>query len=313
MSKKSNKLKGQEGVESRTEIDENAALQKLSAFGAQFMAALGVEHSAPNGEQEQSNESSVENDDSDSYASSEDEGETTKQAIANNRSVEDTKQVEVMVFKDPTVQRTATSNRHDYKSFMSSKIEKINEEKTIMKPKSKEEQQEEIEDRIHDKELDDLLQSSNLIERIATEKLEGKDRRKFLQGKMVELGAKPVHGKGRLPFNVHVGIQESRKKKVDQQLEEARNLGMYRNSLRRELEDRMGVKRKKQDAVRKDRGIKMATGKYKDGALHISTGELQRIARDNGASSGASSHRQKRGGGGGGGGGKRSSKKRKHK
>jgi hypothetical protein len=89
---------------------------------------------------------------------------------------------------------------------------------------------------------------------------------------------------------------------------QARNLGMYHNSLRRELEDRIGVKCKKQEIVRKNRGMKMATGKYKDGALHINAGELQRITRDNGLSSGTS-HRQKRGGSVG---GKRSSKKRKH-
>jgi hypothetical protein len=59
-------------MKGKTEIDENAALQKLSAFGAQFMASLGVEQSPPKVEQEQSSELSTESSTSDYSFSSED-------------------------------------------------------------------------------------------------------------------------------------------------------------------------------------------------------------------------------------------------
>ena len=75
---------------------------------------------------------------------------------------------------------------------------------------------------------------------------------------------------------------------------------MYRGSLRRELEDRLGVKRKKEDISRKDRGMKMAIGRYKDGALHIDANEVRKVANGGGG----------RGGRGRGGGGNK--KKKRH-
>ncbi|KAI9594541.1 hypothetical protein BDF19DRAFT_414589 [Syncephalis fuscata] len=286
-------------------VGETAALQKLSAFGAQFMAALGAGQSSlamATDEQhsDSDDEGSAISNDSDHDATTIDTPATNKQPSAKHQHKKTTtvtvNEVEVTVFKDPTAQRIATTNKRDYKAFMSSKIDKINNVKPNTTPQTQQEQQEEIEDRLHDKELNDLLQSSNLIERIATEQLAGKDRKKYLQGKMIELGAKPIKSPSRLPFNVHVGIQDSRKKKVEQHLEEARNIGMFRTSLRRELEDQIGVKRKKEEMVRKDRGMKMAVGKYKNGALHISANELRAINRE-----GSSSGTNRRGNGGRGG------------
>ncbi|RKP22884.1 hypothetical protein SYNPS1DRAFT_31442 [Syncephalis pseudoplumigaleata] len=247
------------------------------------MAALGVSP-LPS----RATEPSPSNSSTDEESASEDDepSSTSKNEQQQQQQQQQQPPVKVTVFEDPTAKRAFnfTASKQDKKAFMSSKIEKISETalpQHASKSSSHQHQaadaQEEIEDRLHDQELDALLRSADFIERVATENLEGKDRRKYLQGKMVALGAK------------------------------ARQRGMYRHSLRRKLEEEHGVKRKAQDVVRKDRGLKMATGRYKDGALHIRSDELQSIAQEDRAST-----RRSRGGGGGGG-GKRSNKKHRRR
>lgn len=102
---------------------------------------------------------------------------------------------------------SSTKNFQDFRNFMSSKVQKVSShllEQRAMRPsdslwadspaaqkkkKQADKEQDEQDDR-DDKELLDILKTTKLVNNVTSSDLSGKDRRAFLQNRMVELGAK---------------------------------------------------------------------------------------------------------------------------
>jgi hypothetical protein len=97
-----------------------------------------------------------------------------------------------------------------------------------------------------------------------------------MERKLVELGAKPMKKKGVVPINFYLNGRKKREKKLQRQLEEARQTDMYRPNLKRELEQQLGIKRKK---VKKDRGLRVNTGTFRDGTLHLRQKDIEQITK----------------------------------
>ncbi|EXX67708.1 hypothetical protein RirG_111960 [Rhizophagus irregularis DAOM 197198w] len=99
---------------------------------------------------------------------------------------------EVVIFNDGLLKKSLNksgSSITEWKSFMSHKISKVNENPQKSLSKNIVRSDEEI-NRKNDEELEELLKTTKLLEKYTTEQLSGKDRRKYVEQKVVELGAK---------------------------------------------------------------------------------------------------------------------------
>ncbi|CAG8569259.1 10_t:CDS:2 [Funneliformis caledonium] len=209
---------------------------------------------------------------------------------ANNTTPK--KEPDVIVFNDSCLKKASKggSNIIEWKSFM---ISKMNEKSQISSaPKVIKELEEERINKKNDKELEELLKTTKLLEKYTAEQLTGKDRRKYNERKMFELGAKPKKGM-KIPTPISLGIQSKRQERDQQELEEAKNLGLYHQSIKH----KWASSSSKPPQVR-DKGIGMGIGKVKNGMLMLSSKDIKRV--QNSASDRKSSNRgglKKHGGG----------------
>ncbi|KAJ1662066.1 hypothetical protein IW140_005705 [Coemansia sp. RSA 1813] len=195
---------------------------------------------------------------------------------------------EVMVFKD-TTQAKSTASKHEYKSFMTSKISKLNNPPA---PLTKKERKEEQQDKKNDKELQDLLEGKLMIEKLHESQLTGRERHKYNTQKLAKLGMK-VKSKEKMPADMYFAVQRNRQAKADKHIKDAKDRGVLNASMKRELEIMYTGKASapKDSRPRKDtdRGLRIGSGKFKDGVLHISKNHIDRV-------SGARAGKSKKGG-----------------
>ncbi|KAJ3045640.1 hypothetical protein HDV00_007764 [Rhizophlyctis rosea] len=219
----------------------------------------------------------------------------------------------VVVFNDTSSTRKETSgNASDWRAFMSDKVKLVAGERP--KPRiSKKEAEQDAEDDQNDRDLMDLLKTTKLVEQYTADELVGKDRRKYNQQKVVELGGKaPKPQKAPLPMRI--GFKMGLERIAQKRLQEAKDMGMYHSSLKTQI---MGdtaraakeAEQTKRKMARRDRGIDGGFGKFKDGALIVSKKEIESVEKGPkrfkiGAGGGGSS----RSSGGGGRGGKKGKK-----
>ncbi|KAJ2611534.1 hypothetical protein H4S08_003111 [Coemansia sp. RSA 1365] len=177
---------------------------------------------------------------------------------------------EVVVFNQPssTIQKQGSS-KFAYKSFMSSKISKINAKPP--KPKTEEERKEDEQNKQHDIELKELLEGKVMIEKLHESQLSGKDRHKHNTEKLARLGMK-VKSKGRIPTDVYFASQHNRGIRAKRAIQDAKDRGVLNDSMKRQLEHGKTSKKRTND-----RGPNSGPGKFKDGVLHISKSHIDRI------------------------------------
>ncbi|CAG8544100.1 7252_t:CDS:2 [Acaulospora colombiana] len=176
---------------------------------------------------------------------------------------------EIVVFDE--AQQKAQNSSFDIrerKSFMSSKISKLKDKPASKPPKDDEEAREEELNRKNDKELEELLKTTKILELYAAEHLTGKQRRKYNDSKIVDLGAK-------IPTPISLGMQAKRQEREKKELEEAKNLGLYHRSIKHKWAASSSAKQKSRS--KRDRGIRMGIGKIKGGMLTLSSNDVKRV------------------------------------
>ncbi|CAG8623578.1 5173_t:CDS:2 [Ambispora gerdemannii] len=198
------------------------------------------------------------NDDEESIPSSEDE------------EVHETP--ELVVFDGLNLKKNNGANIYEWKAFMSPKLSKMDDATNSSKMKSttKEKEEEELNKR-HDAELEELLKTTKLLDLYTAEQLSGKELRKHKEKQMINLGAKPPKG-DKVPTPIGLGILRKKLKKETKELEEAKNLGLYHQSIK----NNWAASAKKNNDKR-DRGIGVGIGKIKGGILMLSSQDIKRV------------------------------------
>ena len=178
-------------------------------------------------------------------------------------------QVSVVEFQDPSIHRQkAPQTIHDYKQFMTSKVAEPTKKK-----QNRESDAEEEDDERNDKELMDILKTANLIEQYRASELTGKDRIKYQQKKLVELGGKKPKAVY-APQQVRLGMRQKAIERTNKKVQVAKDMGLYHSSLKTQIMGHEAVvknKKKKRSHSSLDKSI----GKFKNGVMHISKSHLE--------------------------------------
>ncbi|KAJ1824161.1 hypothetical protein GGH91_000753 [Coemansia sp. RSA 2671] len=183
---------------------------------------------------------------------------------------------EVVVFDGGAVTRNPTDNKFAYKSFMSSKVSKINAKPPA--PKSVKEQKEDEEGRHHDRQLAELLEGKTMIEKLHESQLTGKERHKNNTQKLVNLGMK-IKRKEKMPTDMFYNSEKARAGRASKAIQDVRDRGLLSAQVKRDIELlHMGkTTEKKRERRPIDRGLMANTGRMKDGMLHISKKHIDRV------------------------------------
>ncbi|KAJ3032832.1 hypothetical protein HK097_005059, partial [Rhizophlyctis rosea] len=213
----------------------------------------------------------------------------------------------VVVFNDPSGRKESSGTAADWRSFMSDKVKNVAGERP--KPKiSRKEAEQDAEDDQHDRDLMDLLKTTKLVEQYTADELVGRDRRKYNQQKVIELGGKaPKAAKAPLPMRI--GFKMGLERIANKKLQEAKDMGMYHSTLKTQIMGSTALAAKqaeqtKRSKARKDKGIDFGFGSFKNGTLHVAKSAIEAVERGPkririGRNVGGDGN-ERRGGGGGG-------------
>ncbi|CAO3636205.1 unnamed protein product [Cunninghamella blakesleeana] len=135
-----------------------------------------------------------------------------------------------------------------------------------------EDDEEEIQNTKKDKELQDLLATSRLLEEYHVDEMSSKEKRKHFLGKLDGLGLKS-NGKVKKSLSMHIGLEAKKKERQLRKLQEAKDTGLYDKSLKH-----LYVTKPKKNRVR-DPGVTNGVGRIKGATLTIGKGELTRLQR----------------------------------
>ncbi|KAJ3316650.1 hypothetical protein HDU76_001640 [Blyttiomyces sp. JEL0837] len=213
---------------------------------------------------------------------------------------------EVVVFDQPSTKKTFdVINKRDKRAFMSSDVSKMQPKAT--KPGDLKQTQEDIEqdredDRL-DRELMDLLNSSDLVDSLAASQLEGKERRDHVKQKLLDLGAKKE--KIKTPAPISVGLKKAKEKTALKRLQQAKDMGLYHSSLRTQI---MGADAPAKPKAKKTGELKASIGSFRNGVLTVPKSYIAEVEKSRAKPSsrgGRGGGTRGRGGRGGGRGGKR--------
>lgn len=189
---------------------------------------------------------------------------------------------EVIVFDGTSLDRPkCRDTKFAYKSFMSSKISKLDRQPTA--PKSLQEQKDEALQRENDRQLQELLEGHHMVERLNESQLSGKERHKYQKEKLARLGMKAKQ-KEKMPADMYFNTERARQKRADKAIKDAKDRGILNNAMKRGLERTYKVKQPKA-AKKVDRGLQIdAPGKYVDGGMLMVS--KRHIAKVNGSGAG---------------------------
>ncbi|CAG8698911.1 1710_t:CDS:2 [Dentiscutata erythropus] len=118
------------------------------------------------------------------------------------------------------------------------------------------------------------------IEQFLSEQLTGKDRRKYNEKRIYELGAKKPKGI-KIPTPIALGMQAKRQERAKKELQEAKNLGLYHHSIKHNWADSISSLLNKNKKTYRDKGIRMGIGKVKDGILTLSSNDIKKVQNSN--------------------------------
>lgn len=193
----------------------------------------------------------------------------------------------VVVFSESKLSGNASQNKAQMKAFMSSKIAKqrVDErEASSLNKKTAKEEEEERTNMQNDAILHRLVHTK-LLSGSLDPSLEMKpaDRRKALQGRVLELASSAKLGKGdkairnaernKASKRVREGLLAKQKYVHELRKEEAKNLGNYHPSLKRLYDE----DEEKGSRPKRERGIAMGVGKFSGGILQLSSRDVQKV------------------------------------
>ncbi|CAG8746943.1 1954_t:CDS:2, partial [Acaulospora morrowiae] len=78
-----------------------------------------------------------------------------------------------------------------------------------------------------------------------------------------------------IPTPISLGIQSKRQEREEKELKEAKNLGLYHQSIKHKWKASSSSKLK--NRTNRDRGIKMGIGKIKGGMLTLSSSDIKKV------------------------------------
>ena len=172
-----------------------------------------------------------------------------------NESIPNTNAVKVVVFQHKI--KKSVNDKSSYSQFMSPIINK-------KKPKAVEEKapKENLDEQ--DKELDDILQASKLVEQFNAENLVGKERHRYVREK---LGAKDP----KVSLPIYLGMKKAAEKRVTKKVQDLKNLGLYNPTNERQViqKERTLRDQDKKKIVKKDHGLVGSLGSYRPGVLSV--------------------------------------------
>ncbi|RUP49962.1 hypothetical protein BC936DRAFT_140854 [Jimgerdemannia flammicorona] len=260
---------------------EDVLLAKLKAHGDMFMSALGVRDADAKkknkkrkvedvGAGNRPAKNWVDDDDDPNVGMKEgDDG-----VVSSNKKAQH--QPEIVVFDGSSLKKPVAGNsKVEYKAFMSSKVSKL-EPPPPPPPKSVKEMEEEEKNLQNDRELQELLKTSKLLEEYQVEEMSGKERRKFTEQKLVALGVKASKGL-KVPTIISLGMQQKRKEREAKELEEAKHLGLYHHTQKHLYPTGSASAKPDGGKFRRDRGLGMGIGKFKEGVLTLSKQDIARV------------------------------------
>lgn len=116
--------------------------------------------------------------------------------------------------------------------------------------------------------------SFDKIEQYLSEQLTGKERRKYNEKRIYELGAKKPKGI-KIPTPIALGMQVKRQEREKKNLQEVKDLGLYHHSIKHNWAGSTSSNKSKK--TYRDKGIKMGIGKVKGGILTLSSNDVKKI------------------------------------
>ncbi|KLO16335.1 hypothetical protein SCHPADRAFT_217011 [Schizopora paradoxa] len=282
--------------------DEAALLAILQAHGQQFAEAFGdtsfVQGSSkkrkldPETELKPDEDTDSESDDEwegfsnddDSVGNSE-EGEEIDNDEFSSETVVRVKQPETIVFGEPrSTNVSGRMSKQQVKAFMSSKVTKLRHDDVARNPSSvevgdddEEQEEEERTNLQNDALLHKLIHTQLLSARSSDASLKPAERKRVVQGRILELAAGAKLGSGeksvkleeqkRASKKIRLGLERKASEREAQTLEQAKNLGNYHSSIKHLF----GAQSKGQpDRRKRDKGLKMGVGRFAGGVLKLS-------------------------------------------
>ncbi|KAJ3231621.1 hypothetical protein HDU78_007603, partial [Chytriomyces hyalinus] len=131
----------------------------------------------------------------------------------------------VVVFNDANVGKRDPSlgGAREWRTFMASDVSKLTAEPKPKAPMSAEDEELEKKDDENDRELMDLIRSSKLIEDFTASELTGRERRSYLEKKMIDLGAKKAPN-AKAPFPMRLGMIRAEGERAAKRVQTAKDM-----------------------------------------------------------------------------------------
>jgi hypothetical protein len=188
------------------------------------------------------------------------------------KKVIDPNSVQVVNFITPTT--VNSKSLKSFKSFMSStpilplSLESKFNVKIIKNTKP-------VENDEHDRELNDLLKTTDLINKFTSAELKGKERLNYFKEKVTELAGKKEK-KLKMSLPIYIARKKEAEKRILKKEIEAKNMGNFTKKLHKELVNNEKIIREKSRTVKQERGDGITT---KNGVMRISPKLIKRIEK----------------------------------
>ncbi|KAJ3236431.1 hypothetical protein HDU81_010814 [Chytriomyces hyalinus] len=200
----------------------------------------------------------------------------------------------VVVFNDANVGKRDPSlgGAREWRTFMASDVSKLTAEPKPKAPMSAEDEELEKKDDENDRELMDLIRSSKLIEDFTASELTGRERRSYLEKKMIDLGAKKAPN-AKAPFPMRLGMIRAEGERAAKRVQTAKDMGLYHSSLKTQIlagDDKdKAMKLSKKGGGKKGGDLKAldgGVGRFRNGTLHIGKGAADVVSQMGGGKKG---------------------------
>ncbi|KAI8829913.1 hypothetical protein BJ741DRAFT_370299 [Chytriomyces cf. hyalinus JEL632] len=202
----------------------------------------------------------------------------------------------VVVFNDANVGKRDPSlgGAREWRTFMASDVSKLTAEPKPKPPMSAEDEELEKKDDENDRELMDLIRSSKLIEDFTASELTGRERRSYLEKKMIDLGAKKAPN-AKAPFPMRLGMIRAEGERAAKRVQTAKDMGLYHSSLKTQIlagddkEKAMKLSKKGSGGSKKGGDLKAldgGVGRFRNGTLHIGKGAADVVSQMGGGKKG---------------------------
>ncbi|KAI9001166.1 hypothetical protein BD414DRAFT_24507 [Trametes punicea] len=198
------------------------------------------------------------------------------------------KEPDVVIFQEAGT--STIISKKSKSSFMSSKVSKLTQD--VAPPAERKDVSDEEDDELTNAQNDALLHRlvhTQLLSGSLNPNLDLKpaQRKKALEGRVLEAAGKAKLGKGeavvrqaernRAAKRVRDGLMEKQRERHAKKVEEAKQLGNYHPTLKA-LYDAEAAGLSKPKSRRREKGLKMGIGSFKDGILRLSRKDISAVA-----------------------------------